>query len=59
MKYIVSVSGGAGSTVAAHRTVDKHGIENTILLFADTRSEHPDLYKMLDHMDKVLKPVIR
>ena len=59
LKYIASVSGGAGSTLAAHRAVEKHGMENVVLVFADTNTEHQDLYRLLDHMDKALKPVIR
>jgi len=58
MRYIVSISGGAGSTLAAHRTVKAHGLDSVDLVFADTNTEHPDLYRLLDHMDKILKPVI-
>lgn len=53
MHYVVRVSGGAGSTVAAHRCVEKHGKENTTLVFADTNSEHPSLYRSIDYMQWV------
>ena len=43
LTYVVRVSGGAGSTVAAHRCVEKHGAKNTVLLFADTNSEDESL----------------
>ena len=56
---IVSISGGAGSTLAAHRAVDRFGLENVILLFADTNSEHEDLYLLLDAIEEKLKPIIR
>lgn len=59
MKYIVSVSGGVGSTLAAHITADKFGLENIELVFADTRTEDDSLYALLDMMSERLKPVIR
>lgn len=59
MRYVVSVSGGAGSTLAAHRAAEKFGIDAVDLVFADTNTEDPTLYALLDHMDSVLKPVIR
>jgi ribosomal protein S18 acetylase RimI-like enzyme len=59
MRYIISISGGAGSTLAAHRAVEKHGLENVDLVFADTNTEHPDLYRLLGHMEATLKPIIR
>lgn len=45
--YAVSVSGGAGSTVAAHRAVERHGAKNVTLVFADTNSEDASLYESL------------
>ena len=48
MKFIVNVSGGAASAIAWFRTVERHGAENVKAVFADTNSEHPDLYRFLD-----------
>lgn len=48
MKYIVSVSGGAGSTVALERCLAIHGYENTVAIFADTNTEHSSLYELLE-----------
>ncbi|HDY88902.1 MAG TPA: hypothetical protein ENH82_12420, partial [bacterium] len=59
MKYLVSVSGGAGSTLAAHKTVEKHGLENVDFIFADTNTEDETLYELLDKLEKNLKPIIR
>ena len=50
MHYAVSVSGGAGSTIAAHRAVERHGPENVTLVFADTNCEDPSLYASLMYM---------
>lgn len=58
MHYMVSVSGGAGSTVAAHKTVDKHGPENVTLVFADTNCEHPTLYEAILYMKEVALPQV-
>lgn len=46
--HIVSFSGGIGSFVTAKMVVDRYGAENTILLFADTKMEDPDLYRFVD-----------
>lgn len=46
-KHIVNVSGGMGSFIAAMRVVEEYGIENTVLLFADTYYEDEDLYRFL------------
>lgn len=48
MKAVVQMSGGTGSWAAARRTVERYGVENTTLLFADTKIEDPDLYRFLD-----------
>ncbi len=48
--YIVNVSGGAGSTISAHRAVERHGAEKCHLVFADTGSEHRDTYAMIEYM---------
>lgn len=45
MKHIVQWGGGVTSWAAAHLVAQRHGTENLVLLFADTRAEHPDLYR--------------
>lgn len=50
MIYVVSVSGGAGSTLALERAIEKHGIDNVVAVFADTNTEHEDLYDLLNHI---------
>ncbi len=45
MKHVVNFSGGLCSFWAAHRVVQQHGAENTVLLFADTLIEDEDLYE--------------
>ena len=46
--HVVMFSGGVGSWMAARRTVAEYGAENVVLLFADTRTEDPDLYRFID-----------
>ena len=46
--HVVMFSGGAGSWFAARRTVAEHGRESVLLLFTDTKTEDPDLYRFLD-----------
>lgn len=48
MKYLVNLSGGSGSTIALARCIERFGLENVDAVFADTNSEHPSLYKLLD-----------
>lgn len=48
MKHIVMFSGGVGSWMTARRVAAKHGTNNLILLFADTKMEDEDLYRFLD-----------
>ncbi len=48
MKHVVNFSGGVPSWATARRVVERYGTEDTVLLFADTKSEHPDLYRFLD-----------
>jgi hypothetical protein len=45
--HIVNYSGGIGSYVAAKRVKERHGETDLILLFTDTMTEHPDLYRFL------------
>lgn len=47
VRHIVLYSGGLGSFFAAQRVVEKHGAENTQLLFTDTLLEDGDLYRFL------------
>lgn len=42
---VVNMSGGACSFWAAHRVIERHGAENTTLLFADVLIEDEDLYR--------------
>src|ERR1700735_1340103 len=48
MKHIVNFSGGWCSFFAAKRVVEKFGILDTVLLFADTLVEDPELYAFND-----------
>lgn len=56
--YRISVSGGAGSTLAAHLAVEQRGAENCCLVFADTGSEHADTYAMVKHMFETALPEV-
>lgn len=47
MKYIVSLSGGVSSAVAADRTITRYGRESVTLWIADTNAEHPDLWRFV------------
>ena len=47
MRHIVFYSSGISSYCAAKRTVEQHGKENTILLFADTGIGDADNYRFL------------
>ena len=51
MKHIVSLSGGSASAVAAERVINRYGLENTILWFADTLWEDEDLYRFLEDLE--------
>lgn len=54
MKHIVFYSGGAGSYATAKRVVEKYGNENVILLFTDTKTEDPDLYRFIEETTLLL-----
>jgi len=54
MKHICNVSGGACSFWAIHRTIEAHGKENTVGIFADVLVEHADLYEFNRHTEEVL-----
>lgn len=47
MKRIVSFSGGVGSYLTAKRVIERYGVENTLLVFTDTKIEDPDLYRFM------------
>jgi 3'-phosphoadenosine 5'-phosphosulfate sulfotransferase (PAPS reductase)/FAD synthetase len=47
VKHVVQYSGGVGSWAAAKLVAQKHGIADLVLLFADVKDEHPDLYRFL------------
>jgi 3'-phosphoadenosine 5'-phosphosulfate sulfotransferase (PAPS reductase)/FAD synthetase len=52
MKHIVLFSGGIASWAASKRVVAEHGAKNTILLFTDTKTEDPDLYRFIGDAQK-------
>lgn len=54
MKYIVSVSGGLGSAEALKRTIEKHGKENTVALFADVKGSGKTHYWSAPVVDELL-----
>lgn len=45
MKHVINFSGGICSFWAAHRVVSKHGPEDVVLLFADTKRESKELHR--------------
>lgn len=47
MKRVVQFSGGLGSWAAAKRVAARYGTSDLVLLFADVKDEHPDLYRFL------------
>lgn len=63
-KFVVSVSGGLASFEALRRTIEKHGKENTIGVFADVGTvvrngkvvcgEDEDLFRFLDDTERLL-----
>lgn len=54
MKRIVQFSGGLCSFFAAKRTIERHGKDNVVLLFADVLIESPGLYRFMDAAEKHL-----
>ena len=52
-KTVVNVSGGNGSAIALLRCVERFGAASVDAIFADTRTEHPDLYRFLDDLERV------
>lgn len=59
MKYIISISGGAGSTIAMHKTIElmlfKRSLDDIEFLFADTNTEDESLYRLLNRIQKIKK----
>lgn len=47
MRRVVLFSGGVGSWAAAKRVAEKHGTDDLVLLFTDTKSEDADTYRFL------------
>ena len=47
MTHVVFYSGGIGSWAAAKRVAAQYNPRDLILLFTDTKSEHPDTYRFL------------
>ncbi|WP_051757130.1 hypothetical protein [Kitasatospora purpeofusca] len=45
MKHVVQFSGGIGSFAAALRVAERYGTGDMVLLIADARAEHPDLWR--------------
>lgn len=52
IEHLVMYSGGVCSWAAAKRVAERHGPENMVLLFADTKIEDPTLYEFLDASSK-------
>lgn len=48
----VNVSGGTASAVAWARCLEWYGVDRVKPVFADTNSEHPDLYRFLEDCEK-------
>ena len=51
---VVFYSGGALSWAAAMRTIERHGMDDLVLLFTDTSMEDEDLYRFLDDSEQQL-----
>lgn len=51
MKTVVNISGGAGSTEAFFRCLDQG--RDVVPVFADTMSETPELYQLLDDIERI------
>lgn len=59
MRYVVSLSGGTASAVAAQRAIDRYG-DAVTLWFADTLWEDEDLYRFLADLERHWAlPIIR
>lgn len=58
-RYVVSLSSGASSAVAAERAIHRYGLDRVDLVFMDTRWEDDDNYRFLSDLEKRWKPIIR
>lgn len=57
-KHIVSVSSGVPSALVAILAVERYGMENVELVFADTQVEHEDNYRFLRDVEAYIgKPI--
>lgn len=52
MDHVVFFSGGVGSWACAKRVAEQHGTDNLKLLFTDTQTEDPDLYRFIKDAHK-------
>lgn len=52
MIYIVSLSSGISSAIAAHRAIDRYGREAVRLVFMDTQWEDDDNYRFLNELGR-------
>lgn len=52
--HVVSYSGGMGSFAEAYYCVQEFGKENVVLLFCDTLTEDPDLYRFVEETKEFL-----
>lgn len=60
IRNVCMFSGGITSWAAAKRVVEQDGVDGTVLLFADTRIEDPDLYRFLEEgAQNVGAPLVR
>ncbi|MFD9815202.1 hypothetical protein [Streptomyces sp. NPDC059080] len=55
MKHVIQFSGGLGSFGAAMRVAEKHGVDDMVLLIADTKAEDEDLWRFADDVSRLLK----
>src|SRR3990172_746044 len=53
MIHLVNVSVGAASAVCLFRVIERFGIGETRVFFADTNWEHPDCYRFIDGVERV------
>ena len=56
-QYVVMLSGGVTSFEALRRTITKS--DNVTALFADTKIEDEDLYRFLNDIERVLRPITK
>ncbi|MGW0868243.1 phosphoadenosine phosphosulfate reductase domain-containing protein [Streptomyces sp. NPDC002611] len=54
VQHVVQFSGGVGSAITALRVAEQYGTQDLTLLIADTRAEHPDLWRFSDDFAHLL-----